>query len=272
MDGVTVNDLRVVYGRGHDAYVAVDGIDLTVPEHGTLGLVGESGSGKSTVARALLGLVHAERGNVHLFGAQVRLDRRRGIRTMRDSLALVSQDPYTSLNPRMRIGTALEEALAVRRRMGRAERRHESARLLDAVELPQDALERYPHEFSGGQRQRIALARALAKRPSVLIADEITSALDVSVQASVLTLLRDIQTQHGLTCLFISHNLAVVRYVSESVAVMYQGTIVEHGDSADLFERPEHPYTRALIAAVPEPGTGPALDGRARPAGEHLEA
>jgi peptide/nickel transport system ATP-binding protein len=250
--GLEVQGLRVLYGHGRDAFRAVDGVDLAVPERGTLGLVGESGSGKSTVAKALLGLVRVQRGDVRLFGAELRLDRRRDMRALRESVALVSQDPYTSLNPRMRVSAMLEEALTVHRRVGRAERRREAGRLLDAVALPQDALGRYPHEFSGGQRQRIAIARALAARPRVLVADEITSALDVSVQASVLNLLRELQREHGLTCLFISHNLAVVRYMSDTVAVMHHGKVVEQGDSVELFEHPSHPYTRTLIDAIPE--------------------
>jgi peptide/nickel transport system ATP-binding protein len=267
MSGLELQDLRVVYGHGREPFVAVDGIDLAVPEQGTLGLVGESGSGKSTVAKALLGLTPVQRGCMRLFGAELRLDRRRDVRAVRRTVALVSQDPYTSLNPRMRIAATLGEALTVHRRMSRAERRRESARLLEAVELPQNALERYPHEFSGGQRQRIAIARALATRPRVLVADEITSALDVSVQASVLNLLREIQREHGLTCLFISHNLAVVRYMSDSVAVMYHGGIVERADNAELFTRPQHPYTQTLIDAVPDESPAPRVPAAPRAEG-----
>jgi peptide/nickel transport system ATP-binding protein len=241
--GVTVR-----YGLGRHAHLAVDAVDLVVPPGQVVGLVGESGSGKSTLARAAVGLVAPAAGQILLDGRPVP---RRG----RRPLQMVFQDPYASLDPRMTAGESIAEAIPRRRDLSRASRRDEAARLTELVGLPSGTVDKFPSELSGGQRQRIALARALAGRPDVIIADEITSALDVSTQGAVLNLVRDLQRELSLSMLFISHNLAVVRYVADHVAVMYQGRIVEHGPAERVLLNPGQPYTRQLLAAVPRPGT-----------------
>jgi peptide/nickel transport system ATP-binding protein len=248
-----LRDVTVRYGSGDGALTAVDRIDLDVPERGTLGLVGESGCGKSTLARALVGLVPIAGGTVRLDGDDVTPARARGTRAFRRRVQLIFQDPYSSLNPRMRVGDALAEAVA-QRGVRRSLRAAEALRLLDLVGLPRTALERYPHQFSGGQRQRVAIARALAVGPELVINDEVTSALDVSVQANILNLLRDLQRELGLSYVFISHDLSTVRYMSDAVAVMYLGTIVENAATDELFRAPRHPYTQALIASIPRLG------------------
>ena len=249
-DGVTVR-----YGTGRHAHVAVDDVDLVVPPGQVVGLVGESGSGKSTLARAAVGLVAPAAGRIVLDGKPVP---RRG----RRPLQMVFQDPYASLDPRMSAGESIAEAIPRGGDVRRASRRDEAARLTGLVGLPAGTVDKFPAELSGGQRQRIALARALAGRPDVIIADEITSALDVSTQGAVLNLVRDLQRELSLSMLFISHNLAVVRYVADHVAVMYQGRIVERGPAERVLLNPEQPYTRRLLAAVPRPGTriGPVAD------------
>ena len=208
-----------------------------------LGLVGESGSGKSTLARAAVGLAPVDSGRITLNGEPV------PTRGRHRPLQMVFQDPYSSLDPRMSIGESVAEAIP--RGTTRAERRAEVTRLLELVHLPPDRIAMRPAALSGGQRQRVALARALAARPEVVIADEITSALDVSIQGAVLNLVRELQRELGLTILFISHNLAVVRYVASHVAVMHQGRIVEQGPTSQVLADPAHDYTRELLAAVP---------------------
>lgn len=239
-DGVTVR-----YGTGRHAHVAASDVNLVVPSGQVVGLVGESGSGKSTLARAAVGLVAPAAGTITLDGRPVP---RRG----RRPLQMVFQDPYASLDPRMTVGESIAEAAAL---PGRSARQAEAARLTELVGLPGGTVERFPAELSGGQRQRVALARALAGRPEVIIADEITSALDVSTQGAVLNLVRELQRELRLSMLFISHNLAVVRYVADVVAVMYQGRIVEHGPAETVLGSPAHDYTRRLLAAVPAPGS-----------------
>jgi peptide/nickel transport system ATP-binding protein len=246
-----VRDLVVRYGFGSDALTAVDGVTLAVPEGGTLGLVGESGSGKSTIGRAVVGLVPVAGGQVLLDGADFTSQRKRTRPEFRRRVQMVFQDPFSSLNPRMSIGEAIGEALA-RRGVARNARRAEALRALQLVGLGESAMSRYPHQFSGGQRQRIAIARALAMRPDVIVMDEVTSALDVSVQAQILNLLRDLQRELGVSYLFISHDLSVIGVMSDVVAVMYLGQIVERGSPETLFGRPTHPYTQALIRAVPK--------------------
>ncbi|NBH09409.1 ABC transporter ATP-binding protein [Amycolatopsis sp. SID8362] len=236
MSALEFEDVSVRYGR----LTAVDGVSLTVPSGQVVGLVGESGSGKSTLARAAAGLAPVSAGRVRLDGTDVRkLPRRR-------PLQMVFQDPYSSLDPRMAIGESIAEAMP--RGPGR---KAEVARLLELVHLDPDRAGMLPGQLSGGQRQRVALARALAGQPKVLIADEITSALDVSVQGAVLNLVRDVQRRLNLSMLFISHNLAVVRYVSDVVAVMYLGRIVEAGPAGQVLTDPRHPYTKELLAAAP---------------------
>jgi peptide/nickel transport system ATP-binding protein len=244
-----LRQLSVRYGRGRNAITAVDHVDLDVPKGSTVGLVGESGCGKSTVARAVIGLVPVAGGQILLDGKDVTSDRARNSGVFRRSVQMVFQDPYSSLNPRMSIGSALKEALARGRTAG--ELRRTTAEMIELVGLPQSALQRYPHQLSGGQRQRVAIARALAVGPDVIVLDEVTSALDVSVQGSVLNLLRTLQRDLGLTYLFISHDLSTVRYMSDVVAVMYLGRIVETAPTLELFAAPQHPYTVGLIESVP---------------------
>jgi oligopeptide transport system ATP-binding protein len=248
----------------HEARIlrAVDGVDLTIERGEALALVGESGSGKSTLARALTGLVPLDAGEIRLdgrvlSGRRSRADQRR--------VQMVFQDPYSSLNPRLSVGGVLHELLRVHNIVPRAEVASFSRELIGLVGLTEDALSAYPRQFSGGQRQRVAIARALALRPDLLVADEPVSALDVSVQATILNLLQDLRSSLGLTLLLISHNLAVVRHLCDRVAVMYLGRIIEVAPTAELFAAPSHPYTRGLLAAIPRmtasPEEAPAVQG-----------
>lgn len=244
MSELTFENVSVRYGLGRAAMTAVDDVSLTVPDGEVLGVVGESGSGKSTLARAAVGLVPLHGGRILLDGKPIP---RHGPRP----LQMVFQDPYSSLDPRMTIGASISEVMP--RGMTRRAQAVETARLLELVHLDPDQASAYPARFSGGQRQRVAIARALAGKPRVLIADEITSALDVLIQGTILNLIRELQTELGLSLLFISHNLAVVRYVSSRVAVMHDGRIVEEGTANDVLEDPQDPYTRELLAAIPQP-------------------
>lgn len=251
MSLLALRDIHVDYGFGAGRLRAVRGVSLSVSRGETVGLVGESGCGKSTLAKAAVGLIPIARGSIDLEGADVSAALQADERSVLQRIQLIHQDPHGSLNPRMSVEEVLGEAINAHRRMGRSALRAECSRLLDLVELSYGALHKRPREFSGGQRQRIAIARALAVQPSVLVADEITSALDVSVQASILNLLRGIQGETGVGCLFISHNMSVVRYVSDRVAVMHLGRLVEEGPSERLFAGAEHPYTRVLLDSVP---------------------
>jgi peptide/nickel transport system ATP-binding protein len=246
-------ELTVRFGRGPSSLTAVDRVDLFVPERTTVGLVGESGSGKSTIARALVGLTPIAGGDVLLDGVSVAGGRGRRVSSHR-RVQMIFQDPFASLNPRMTVGAAIREALTVGRRSDRAARGTSVTDYLELVHLDPVVADNLPSRLSGGQRQRVAIARALAARPEVLIADEITSSLDVSVQSAVLNLVRELQQQLGISVIFISHNLATVRYVSDALAVMYLGRIVEVGSTESVVSAPEHPYTRELLAAVPRLG------------------
>lgn len=232
---------------------AVDGVDLDLAHGQTLALVGESGCGKSTLARAILRLHEPTAGEVWLDGTPVTGIGRAALRARRREMQIIFQDPYASLNPRRSVGQTLDEPLSVHRWGDRSTRQARVNELLEVVGLRPAMANRYPHEFSGGQRQRIGIARALALSPKLIVADEAVSALDVSVQAQILNLLGDIGAQFGVSYLFISHDLAVVRHIADRVAVMYLGRIVEEADTAALFAAPQHPYTQALLSAVPVP-------------------
>ncbi len=245
---LTVSDLVVAYPNGR---VAVDGVSLQVGAGETLGLVGESGSGKSTTARAIVGLAPVRSGAIAVDGVDVVGARGERARRLRQTVQLVFQNPLLSLNPRMTIGQTVREAVGCAPPSPGLAAAAEAERLLGLVGLPPGLSDRYPHQFSGGQLQRVALARALAVRPQLLILDEVTAALDVSIQATVLNLIRGLQRELGLALLYISHDLSVVRYMASSVAVMREGTIVESGPTRALYDNPEHPYTQALLAAIP---------------------
>jgi oligopeptide transport system ATP-binding protein len=239
--------------RAGTRFAAVDDVSFTIEEGETLGLVGESGSGKTTTGRCMLRLLEPTSGAVRFRGEDVLALSKRELRETRRHMQIVFQDPYSSLNPRMRARAIVEEPLIIHRLGDRDERQARVADLFRLVGLNDVHLDRYPHEFSGGQRQRIGLARALALNPSFIILDEPVSALDVSVQAQVINLLMDLQEQLRLTYLFIAHDLRLMEHVCNRVAVMFLGKIVEIGPTASLFAAPQHPYTRALLSAIPVP-------------------
>jgi peptide/nickel transport system ATP-binding protein len=275
LNRIEVKDMLVRYGSGRRAVTACDKVNLAVPDGGTLGLVGESGCGKSTIARALVGLLQVASGQILLDGADYTSMRSRDSVEYRRRVQMVFQDPYSSLNPRMNVGRAIGEAITLRGITARSERRNVALRALELVGLSEIALQRYPHEFSGGQRQRIAIARALAVGPEVIIADEVTSSLDVSVQATILSLLKSLQKETGVSLLVISHDLSVVRYMSDQITVMYLGQVVESAPTSDLFARPRHPYTEVLLKSIPRlgqprgeaPVSGDLPDPRTPPSG-----
>jgi ABC-type oligopeptide transport system ATPase subunit len=239
------------FGSGRAPIRAVDGVDMVVERGECVALVGESGSGKTTLGRCLVRLLEPDAGRVRFRGEDLLALPRGELRRRRRAFQTVFQDPYDSLSPRMRVGELLAEPLAAHRMVPRADRPGRVAELLGRVGLPADAAERYPHEFSGGQRQRIGIARALATEPELLVADEPVSALDLSVRAQVLALLRRLQAELGLAVLLIAHDLGVVERIAHRVVVMRRGRIVEEAATAELFARPAHPYTAELLAAVP---------------------
>lgn len=230
---------------------AVDGVSFSVELGETLGLVGESGCGKSTVAKTVLKLIEATSGEVEFDGRDVLSLRAKPLRALRREMQIVFQDPYESLNARHTIGKILEEPFVIHKLGSVEERRQWVGELLERVGLSPDAVNRFPHEFSGGQRQRIGIARAIALRPKLIVCDEAVSALDVSIQAQILNLLLELQREMNLAMIFIAHDLAVVKHVSDRIAVMYLGQIVETAKSEELYRRPRHPYTKALISAIP---------------------
>lgn len=252
MSALDLSGLTVRFGEGSGAMTAVDDVDLSIEDGGVLGLVGESGSGKSTLGRAIAGLVPISDGRILIGGQQVNYRSRRSWSEHR--VQMIFQDPLGSLDPRMPVGQSIAEGVAAGGLHKRGDRSAEVSRLLELVSLNPKYASVRPSKLSGGQCQRVALARALGAGPAVLIADEITSALDVSVQGSVLNVLREVRNRLNITMLFISHNLAVVSAVCDEIAVMYTGRIIERAPTAELISRPRHPYTRALLDAVPVVG------------------
>ncbi|WP_067841969.1 ABC transporter ATP-binding protein [Amphibacillus sediminis] len=244
-------------GRTINNVKAVDGISFTVYEGETVSIVGESGCGKSTTGRAILRLDEPTSGQVEFNGEDLLSLSKRQMRAKRKDLQIIFQDPYASINPRQTVRQVLEEALQIQNVVPKSERDAKIAELMEVVGLGAHQADRFPHEFSGGQRQRIGIARALSVDPKLIIADEAVSALDVSIQAQVINLMKKLQREFGLTYLFISHDLGVVRHISDRVIVMYLGKIVEMGDKKSIFDNPQHPYTKALLSAIPVPDPEP---------------
>lgn len=239
---------------------AVDGISFDLGRNEVLSLVGESGSGKSTTGRLILRLLEPTEGEITFMGEDISNAGKKRMKELRRHMQIIFQDPYASLNPRMTVGDIVEEPLIVHKSGTKQERRDEVARLLQKVGLNPEVMRRYPHEFSGGQRQRIGIARAIALKPGLIVADEPVSALDVSIQSQVINLLKELQEENQISYLFIAHDLNIVRIISDSIAVMYLGKIVEHAEAEELFKRPLHPYTQALLSAIPVPD--PSKKGR----------
>ena len=281
-----VDDLRVrfpVHGgvllRQIAEVKAVDGVSFSLNRGETLGLVGESGCGKSTIARAIVNILHAMNYGVKISGRIVYHHKSRSVdlvslnhsemRPFRADLQMIFQDPYSSLSPRMTVAQIVEEPLVIHaRELSRADRHDRVRWLLEKVGLTSEHAGRYPHEFSGGQRQRIGIARALATNPKIVIADEPVSALDVSIQAQVINLMQDLQQEFGMSYIFIAHDLSVVRHISDRIAVMYLGNIVEIGSAEQVYREPQHPYSRALLSAVPRPEPKRSRDDRIRLVGD----
>ena len=260
MSLVEIKNLTKVFVSGETAFSrrrvdvrAVDDVSLEIHAGETLGLVGESGSGKSTLGRLILRLIEPSSGGVMFAGRDVLAISGAEMRTLRRDMQIIFQDPFGSLDPRMRVADLIAEPLVIHRQCGsRCERRNQVAELLRVVGLDASAAARYPHEFSGGQRQRIVIARALALRPKFIVCDEPVSALDVSVGAQIVNLLAELQREFGLTYLFISHSMPIVRYLSTRIGVMYRGKILEVGSTEQITETPRHEYTKALLGAIPK--------------------
>lgn len=250
-----LKNVEVTY-PGPPPFTAAKNIDLEVPTGSTVGLVGESGSGKSTIARAAIGLTPVTGGSITLDGTDITNPKGKSLRFLRNNAQLVFQDPHASLNPRMEIALAVQEAVSVAtgKRITSRDCANRAFELLDQVGVPKAAVRRYPHQLSGGQLQRVSIARALAREPKLMILDEVTASLDVSVQARILNLLRELQRELDVSMLYISHDLSVIRYLADHVYVMRYGSMVEAGPADQVFDAPEHEYTKALLAAVPTLG------------------
>ncbi len=260
MSLLKVEDLKMhfpvhggIFYRQVATVFAVDGVSFTVEPGKTMGLVGESGCGKSTIGRALLRLYDPTSGKVSFEGQDITHLTGNDLRDLRSDMQMIFQDPFESLNPRHTIGDILEEPYVIHQIGTATERRSEVLKLLDRVGMPADSIHKYPHEFSGGQRQRFGIARAIALKPKLIICDEPVSALDVSIQSQILNLLLELQQEMGMAYLFIAHDLSVIKHVSDQIAVMYLGRIVEVADSESLYVNPMHPYTQALISSIPVP-------------------
>lgn len=255
MTFLEVKNLSKTYpSQNGPAVHAVANVSFDIAHGEVLGVVGESGCGKSTLGRALLRLIEPSGGQVNVEGRDITTLKRGELKAMRRDLQIIFQDPFGSLNPRHKVGQVIGEPLVVHGVGTRADRDAKISELLKTVGLPEDAADRYPHEFSGGQRQRIAIARALALDPKLIVADEAVSALDVSIQSQIINLIAKLQKQFGLSIIFISHDLSVIRHVSDRIAVMYLGRIVEIGPTEQIMEHPQHPYTRSLLSAIPRVG------------------
>lgn len=242
---------RGIFSRVKGFVKAVDDISFDIPNGKTLGLVGESGCGKTTAGRTILRLIDPTSGTIKFEGNDITKLTQKNLRPLRKKFQIIFQDPYSSLNPRMTVRSILTEALLYHSIVEKTLVDREIFRLLDVVGLQKFHADRYPHEFSGGQRQRIGIARALSVKPKMIVCDEATSALDVSVQAQIINLLKDLQTEFKLTYLFISHDLSLVEYISDKIAVMYNGKIVEMGDSTNIYNHPKHAYTKKLVTSLP---------------------
>lgn len=254
--------VKKLFGSREETLMAVDGVDFSINKDKVMALVGESGCGKSTVARLVLNLIRPTSGAVLFRGQNISAFDRKEMKTFRKSAQIIFQDPFASLNPRRTIYDTVSEPLLIHNLVSGSQMKDAVAKILGSVGLAADIMNRYPHEFSGGQRQRICIARALAVSPELIVADEPLSALDVSIQAQILNLLQDLRERTGISFLFISHDLRVVKYFSDDVGVMYLGKIVEYAKTDELFDRPLHPYTEVLLASIPEIRSGEARTAR----------